>query len=457
MAERAGRLMLKSLDDAGGIDELTTAHEAVSAYHGNNYLPLLERFYRSHRRALFTLVDTITLEAASADTSVLEAVEFIRAARDRRGDWIPEQVTIEQDGQPVTVTIDVDAFAGEQWRRVLRDKKRPGMLARRHLEVCVFSALAAELRSGDIAVAGADSYASLNAKLMSWEECAPLVPDFCAQASIPAEAAALAEHYRQELAGAAAGVDAGYPANTDLVLDGDKPVLKRRKGADRRPSAIALEAAIHQRLPERSLLDTLTRAAYLTGWPRHLGPASGSDPKIRDTLGRYVITAYAYGTNLGPAEVARHLRGSVSAHEIYTTGNKHSDPGKVYRASTDVINEFARLDVAGIWGDGQVVAVDGSQVDTWENNLLAESHIRYGGYGGIAMRHVADSYIALFSHFIPCGPGRRCTSSMGCCATNPTSSRPSSMPTPRASRCRCSAWPPCWASSCCRGSATGTI
>jgi TnpA family transposase len=54
-------------------------------------------------------------------------------------------------------------------------------------------------------------------------------------------------------------------------------------------------------------------------------------------------------------------------------------------------------------GDGQVVAVDGSQVDTWENNLLAESHIRYGGYGGLAMRFVSDSFIALFSHFVPCG------------------------------------------------------
>ena len=37
------------------------------------------------------------------------------------------------------------------------------------------------------------------------------------------------------------------------------------------------------------------------------------------------------------------------------------------------------------------------------NNILAESHIRYGGYGGIAYRHISDTYIALFSHFIPCG------------------------------------------------------
>ena len=403
VAERAGRLVLKALADAGGIDDLATAAEAVSAYQGNNYLPLLERFYRSHRPVLFTLVDAIGLEATSADASVLDAVEFIRANQDRRSDWIPESTPIEVDGQQRTVSVNGDSFASDAWRKVLRDKQRPGMLARRHLEVCVFSYLAAELRSGDIAVAGSDSYANLHAQLMTWDECRPLAADFCAQAGIPTDAAELVAHYRHELTRTAAQVDAGYPANTDLVLDGDRPVLKRRKGADRQPSAIALEAAIHQRLPERSLLDILTRTAYLTGWHRHFGPASGSDPKIRDTLGRYVTTTYAYGTNLGPAEVARHMRGNVSAHEIYTAGNKHSDPSKVYCGSTDVINEFAKLDVAGIWGDGQVVAVDGSQVDTWENNLLAETHIRYGGYGGIAMRHVADSYIALFSHFIPCG------------------------------------------------------
>ncbi|WSG18841.1 transposase [Nonomuraea sp. NBC_01738] len=32
-----------------------------------------------------------------------------------------------------------------------------------------------------------------------------------------------------------------------------------------------------------------------------------------------------------------------------------------------------------------------------------ESHIRYGGVGGIAYHYVADTYIALFTRFIPCG------------------------------------------------------
>lgn len=407
VAERAGRMVLKTLDAAGGVEELTTTHEAVTAHHGNNYLPLLDRFYRSHRAALFTLLDTIELEATTADRSVLDAVEFIRANRSRTGEYVPREVTLErtdEHGMTTQVRLGVDVgFAGESWQRILRDAEHPDRLVRRHLEVCVFSYLAAELRSGDIAVAGADSYANLHAQLMSWDECAPLVEGFCAQAGIPAEATALAAFYRDKVTATAAAVDAGYPHNTDLVIDGGRPMLRRRKGADRRPSALALEEAIHERLPERGLLDILARTAHLTGWTRHFGPASGSDPKIRDTLGRYVMMVFANGTLLGPAQVARHMRGRVSAHELSIAANKHATSAKITAASTDVINAFARLDVAGMWGDGHVVAVDGSQIETWENNILAESHIRYGGYGGLALRHISDSYIALFTHFVPCG------------------------------------------------------
>jgi TnpA family transposase len=96
------------------------------------------------------------------------------------------------------------------------------------------------------------------------------------------------------------------------------------------------------------------------------------------------------------------MRGRVSPHEL-SLANKHTTAAKLQAASTDVINAFAQLDLPRVWGDGSRVAVDGSQIDTWADNLLAETSIRYGGYGGIAFRHIADSYIALFSRFIPCG------------------------------------------------------
>lgn len=47
--------------------------------------------------------------------------------------------------------------------------------------------------------------------------------------------------------------------------------------------------------------------------------------------------------------------------------------------------------------------VTAQKIDAAKENLLSEYHIRYGGYGGIAYHHISDTYIALFSHFIPCG------------------------------------------------------
>ena len=34
---------------------------------------------------------------------------------------------------------------------------------------------------------------------------------------------------------------------------------------------------------------------------------------------------------------------------------------------------------------------------------MAEYHVRYKGYGGIAYYHVSDKYIAIYSNFISCG------------------------------------------------------
>jgi hypothetical protein len=53
------------------VEQLSAAHEAVAAHHGNNYMPLLERYYKSHRPVLFALVDAIELEAASAEQAAM--------------------------------------------------------------------------------------------------------------------------------------------------------------------------------------------------------------------------------------------------------------------------------------------------------------------------------------------------------------------------------------------------
>jgi len=392
--QRTGQAVLSTLIAGGGVQALSTSHEQVSAFHGDNYLPFLEQHYRTSRATLFDMLDVLDLVPTTADRKVLDAVAFLQAGRRRSGELIPDH----RDGQSVDLS-----FVSDAWRKILRPRRQPTKLVRRHFEVCVFSYLAAELRVGDIAVTGSESYANLQDQLLSWEECQPLIAGYCAEIGLPAEASAFRKRMEEQLTTAAQAVDVGYPDNADLVIDdAGQPILKRRRGNARRPSALALEQTVLARLPERSLLDVVARVAHWTGWPRHFGPVSGADPKIRDAFGRYVLLTFAYGANLGPYQMSRHMGGLVSPHQL-GTALKHAGPVRIDAARTDVVNAYAQLDLPRLWGDGSHAAADGSQIDTWADNLLAETHIRYGGVGGLAYRHIADNYIALFTHFIPCG------------------------------------------------------
>ena len=394
-AAAALRLARGTVEDAGGFDSQLADIEAVAAHHANNYMPLVARHRRRDRATMFAFVQTVELEATSADRGVLDAVEHALAYAHLTRDFIPDH----RDGTRVDLS-----FASEQWQRILCDRDHPGQLNRRHFEACVFTYLASGLRTGDIAVRGSQAYANWAAQLLPWEDCQELLDEFCAEAGLPSSPHAFTDALRARLAGQAAAVDAGYPENTDLVIDQTTgvPSLKRRRAKDGDPNVLALEETLKERMPERTLLEILARTAYWLEWWRRFGPASGSDPKLADPLLRYVLTTFTYGANLGPAQAARHIRG-VSAHELGATAARHFTTAKLNRASADVVNAYLQLDLVKAWGDGTSVAADGTQVDTLIDNLLAESHIRYGGYGGIAYHHVADNYIALFSHFIPCG------------------------------------------------------
>jgi len=384
-----------AVERTGGFDAELADIESVAAHHANNYMPLVARQLRRDRSTMFAFARTVELEATSAERSVLDALDHAVAHSHMTRDLIPDHV----EGK----TVDL-SFASEAWQRLVRGRDHPGRLDRRHFEACVFTYLAAELRTGDVAVQGSAAYANWAGQLLAWESCEGLLGEFCAEAGLPETAQGFTEALRASLTAKAAEVDAGYPDNADLVIDEatGTPSLKRRQGRDRTASAIALDEAIKERMPERSLLDIVARTASWLGWWHRFGPASGSDPKLADPALRYVLTTFAYGANLGPAQAARHMRG-VSAHELGATANRHFSIDKLNRALADVIDAYLRLDLAKVWGDASSVAADGTQLDTLIDNLLAESHIRYGGYGGIAYHHVADNYIALFSHFIPCG------------------------------------------------------
>ena len=63
-----------------------------------------------------------------------------------------------------------------------------------------------------------------------------------------------------------------------------------------------------------------------------------------------MLTTFVCGSNMGPAEAARHIEG-ITAYEISLAKNRHIILVKLNNAITDVVNAFAQLDVVKAWGD----------------------------------------------------------------------------------------------------------
>lgn len=387
----AGCTIRSLLSSRGGTQALQDDCAAINAFSGDNYFPLLWRFYRSHRSTLFRMAHLLTMTSTSEDRSLMQALDVLLEHENRKGAWIGEGVDF--------------SFANERWKRTVLVKTDDGeRISRQHFEVCVFSALAAEIKSGDVSIQGSEAYADYREQLLSWEECEPFVADYCQQLGFADEPAGFARNLRNWLTDTAAKVDAGFPENKSLGVDeSGQPVLKRSTPREPKASARALETALLQRLPERNVIDVLCNVAHWTNWNRHFGPLSGSDPKIENPGERYILTTFTYGCNLGPAQASRHLRGAVTPHMLSFINRRHTNANKLNAALKDIINHYHDFQLPKVWGEGKSAAADGTKFDMFEQNLLAEYHIRYGGYGGIAYHHVADNYVALFSHFIPCG------------------------------------------------------
>ncbi|MFE3326764.1 hypothetical protein [Streptomyces sp. NPDC059176] len=64
--------------------------------------------------------------------------------------------------------VDI-SFATQNWRKAVVDKTRTGQFVRKHFEAMVFTALAEELRTGDVAVVGSEEYADWSKQLLDWE------------------------------------------------------------------------------------------------------------------------------------------------------------------------------------------------------------------------------------------------------------------------------------------------
>ena len=225
---------------------------------------------------------------------------------------------------------------------------------------------------------------------------------YCKQAGLDVDPGKAINKLLLQLGALAKTVDREFPENESLRIENGEPILSRSEPKQPPLQLTKLLNLIEERVEHISILDVLADTERWLQWTRFLGPLSGHDAKITNPGPRYVITAFGYGCGLGPTQTARSLK-ILDRRQIAWINQRHVTEELLDKIIIEIINAYNKFELPKSWGTGKTASADGTKWDLYEQNLLSEYHIRYGGYGGLGYYHVSDTYIALFSHFIPCG------------------------------------------------------
>lgn len=389
-AEDPGRL--ESIENAAGNDTERSIEqcEEHAAFADDNYASFLWKFHKGHRAVLFRLLENIELASTSADKGTEALIQFILSHRHSKA----SRVNVKE--------LDLD-WVSAKWWKTLRSKDCPkDFVDRRHFEVCVFSHIVHELKSGDLCIRGSDLYSDYSEQLIPWSEYERLASAYCLQSGVDLEAGRAVNKLFLQLSALAKTVDREFPDNESLRIEDGEPVLTKISAKEPPPQLEKLLNLIDERFEQISILDVFVDTERWLNWTRSFGPLSGHDAKISNASSRYVVTAFGYGCGLGPTQTARSLK-IFDRRQIAWINQRHVTEELLDRIIVEIINAYNKFDLPKSWGSGKSLSADGTKWDLYEENLLSEYHIRYGGYGGLGYYHVSDTYIALFSHFIPCG------------------------------------------------------
>jgi TnpA family transposase len=395
-------------DDASDADRLAGISHALSdnpdklaaecdqhmAYAGDNYIPFMLNSFRAQRPLLLNVLNLLNVKSSSNDRSIVHACRFLLHHRDSRKPTLPVSKELPLHWLP------------EKWRKLVTGTASTTVpikeVNRKYFELYVLTQVSIELKTGDLFIEHSEEYSDYREQLIDWSEYDEQIAEYSALLDLPADPQAFVVKLEKAFAETASVVDRQFPDNEHVDLDDEGLIIHRHEKEPTSKALKKLDQVITERLPEQNILEVLTAAESWLSLHKKFGPITGFESKLDEPRKRFITTLFCYGCNLGPIQTARSIK-ELSRKQVAWLNLHHVTEERLDKATETVINAYNKFRLPKSWGSGKHVSADGTKWHVYEQNLLSEYHIRYGGYGGIGYYHVSDMYIALFSHFIPCG------------------------------------------------------
>lgn len=373
---------------SSGKDYQKEVHKIIRSSYGSHY-----------RRMVPKLLDC--MEFCSNNTiyrPILDALRWLKANKDsgRQYYYLSDNLPIDGVVRPKyhEITIEINDDGQRRINRI-------------NYEICVLQVLREKLRCKEIWVEGANKYRNPDQDLPQDFNINRIF--YYKDLGITQDACKFIGDTRESMCKALCSLNKSILGNKQvrLLANNKNHISLSPLTEQAEPVNInRLKGLIQTTWPMTSLLDILKEADLRIGFTQCFKTQRSSERLHRNELQkRLLLCLYGLGTNTGLKRVSAGRHG-VGYKELLHVRKSYIYKSALREAIAKVVNATFGIRNPGLWGEGTTAcASDSKKFGSWDQNLMTEWHIRYGGRGVMIYWHVEKKSVCIYSQL------KRCSSS----------------------------------------------
>ncbi|UCF91238.1 MAG: Tn3 family transposase [Desulfobacterales bacterium] len=349
--------------------------ERGAVYNKGKVRASLQRSYRFHyRRMLPELLNVLELRCTNAKHQpVLQALKIIRSNLKCKGRTYPKAVQV-----PLKGVVSADWLP-----LVVESEGKPFKINRVAYEICVLKALRERLRCREIWVIGSRRYRDPEEDLpQDFEE---RKASYYADLGVALDPKAFTAALREEVTRHLRMLDSQMPSDSKVRIvrnkNGSRILISPFKPQADPENLALLKQELNFRWAGTSLLDVLKETDLRVNFTHCL--KSGTERFHMDKAAlrrRLLLCLYGLGTN---TEIkSMESRPADDYKDLLYIRRRFISIEGLRQAISKVVDATLAVRLPRIWGEATTsCASDSKQFGAWDQNLLTEWHLRYGGRG----------------------------------------------------------------------------
>jgi TnpA family transposase len=354
-------------------------------------------FANHYRRMIPQLLEVLEFRSNNdLHRPVIEALELLKKYAHSKARSYDSSEEIPIDGilksNAKEIVMETDSDGNERINRI-------------NYEICVLKALRERLCCKEIWVVGANRYRNPDDDLPTDFETKRQI--YYQALTLPEDVETFISSLQQQMEQGLEKLDKGMPKNKGVAIlsKGNKGLI-RLSPFDPAPDPINLKhlkGEINRLWHKTSLLDILKETDLRVDFTSKFKSMGTREILDRETLQkRLLLCLFGMGTNTGLKKINTGIDGENYQDLIYVR-RRYIHKDQLRSAIAEVVNATFEIRLPHIWGEGTTTcASDSKHFGAWEQNLITQYHLRYGGRGVMIYWHVEKNSTCIYSQLKTC-------------------------------------------------------